>query len=136
MLAWRFFDTEAEIGMMEYALVFRRAVGNASLPNKRARLWVAVRPALPASGGSWEAEDDSGAADMAQVFVVPICSALDLDDGAYEHFLVQSGVIRKAVAMLGSASLRRPEAATTARKEIQSLVMAAEVEHIVNRISA
>jgi hypothetical protein len=73
---------------------------------------------------------------MAQVFAVPICSALDLDSAAYEQFLVESGALATSVTMLGTDTLRTSAAAETARKEIQALVMAAEVQHIVNRLSA
>jgi hypothetical protein len=123
--------------MMEYTLVFRRAVRSAAQTRPSARPWVAVRPALPVTDGPMEADTAEGeAAEMAQVFVVPICSALGLDGIAYEHFLLESGVVHHALAALGTSSLARPDAVVDARKVIQALVMAAEVQHIVNRISA
>lgn len=123
--------------MMEYTLVFRRAVRSAAQTRASARPWVAVRPATPSTDGPTAADvAEDEATHMAQVFVVPICSALGLDGIAYEHFLLESGVIHTALAALGTSSLTRPEAVVDARKEIQALVMAAEVQHIVDRISA
>jgi hypothetical protein len=122
---------------MEYTLVFRRAHGGSGRTRAKARPWTVVRPALPALG-EWACpeEQDSAAGGMARVFVVPICSALDLDGVAYEHFLVESGAVEMALRYLGRALLDRPRAVINARKEIQALVMAAEVQHIVNAISA
>ncbi len=123
--------------MMEYTLVFRRAVGGAARTRASARPWVVVRPVMPGTNGPATADaQEREAADLAQVFVVPICSALGLDGIAYEHFLLESGVMHMALAALGTASLNRPEAVINTRKEIQALVMAAEVQHIVDRISA
>ena len=123
--------------MMEYTLVFRRAMGGAPRARTGARPWVVVRPALPACGGPSPAEEETDeAGDMAQVFVVPICSALGLDGIAYEHFLVDSGVTHAALRVLGTSTLARPGAVVNARKEVQALVMAAEVQHIVDRMSA
>lgn len=123
--------------MMEYTLVFRRAVGNATTTRASARRWVAVRPEMPGTSGPAAADAEEGeTADMAQVFVVPICSALGLDGVAYEHFLLECGVMHAALAALGTSPLNRPGAVINRRKEIQALVMAAEVQHIVNRISA
>jgi hypothetical protein len=83
---------------------------------------------LPPDG---RAADDPA---LAQVFVVPICSALGLDGIAYEQFLVESGVLPAALALLATRALTRPIAAEMARKEIQALVMAAEVDNIVSRM--
>jgi hypothetical protein len=74
--------------------------------------------------------------EMAQVFAVPICSALDLDGADYEQFLVTSGALAEAVNTLGTQTLRTTAVADTTRKEIQALVMAAEVQHIVDQLSA
>lgn len=123
--------------MMEYTLVFRRAVGKAAPRRASARRWVAVRPEMAGTSSPAAADAEEGeATDMAQVFVVPICSALGLDGIAYEHFLLECGVMHAALAALGASPLNRPGAADNTRKEIQALVMAAEVQHIVNRISA
>jgi hypothetical protein len=127
--------------MTEYTLVFRRAITNEGRGASRGRgpRWIVARPTgvdtvpapLPA------AARERGASDaLARVFVVPICSVLGLDGIAYEHFLVECGVLPEACALLGRASLARSESVETARREIQALVMAAEVQHIVDRMSA
>lgn len=125
--------------MGEYTLVFRRALasdGRAS--HDLARAWVVTRPAPAIADG--DVPPCAGRATLpsalAQLFAVPICSALGMESSAYERFLFASGVLDEALAVLGAAPLTRPVAATTARKEIQSLVMAAEVQHIVGRLSA
>lgn len=71
-----------------------------------------------------------------EIFVVPLCSTLALDSGAYERFLQGSGVLDGALQLLTVVSLRDEEAVDTARKEIQALVMAAEVQYIVEGMSA
>ncbi len=80
-------------------------------------------------------ETQSGSG-VSQVFVVPIYSALALDGIAYERFLTQSGVLDEAVSVLSGLSLNHPQSAETARKQIQSLIMAAEVQHIVDGMPA
>lgn len=133
--------------MTEYTLVFRRAVGHRpdTRADTRALTWTVARPALGGPGESTWAESshvvaasglDEAPADLAQLFVVPICSALGLDGVAYEHFLVESGVLVTALAVLGTSSFALPVAAETARKEVQALVMEAEVQHIIERLSA
>jgi hypothetical protein len=123
--------------MIEYTLVFRRPVAGPSPKGTSGRGWVVARPLLPTAGNTIAGEgrqvDDLS---MAQVFVVPICSALSLDGVAYEQFLVESDVLPAAIAMLGTRSLTRPASVVTARKEVQALVMAAEVQHIIDRMSA
>ncbi|HEV2238519.1 MAG TPA: hypothetical protein VGR57_17810 [Ktedonobacterales bacterium] len=120
--------------MTEYTLVFRRTVSAHGGRSAGRRAWAVARPAvsepvpLPPSLGA--------ARTMAQVFAVPICSALDLDGAAYEQFLAESGALADSVVALGAQHLRTPDEADTARKEIQALVMAAEVQHIVNQLSA
>jgi hypothetical protein len=96
-----------------------------------------VRPALaPSAAAAPEAAAAPAAERPAQVFVVPICSALGLDGVAYEHFLLASGALESALALLRTAATDSAEAASLARKEIQALVMAAEVQHIVDGMSA
>jgi hypothetical protein len=73
---------------------------------------------------------------VAALFVAPIYSTLALDDRAYEQFLWQSGALAGALALLSLLDLSQPEAAETARREIASLVIAAEVRHIVDGMSA
>lgn len=127
--------------MTEYTLVFRRAIINEGRGASRGRgsRWIVARPAgvdvVPALSSA--AARERGARDaLARVFVVPICSVLGLDGVAYEHFLAECGVLPGACALLSRASLSRPESVETARREIQALVMAAEVQHIVDRMSA
>jgi hypothetical protein len=120
--------------MTEYTLVFRRAVRFAGRTRGGSGAWIVVRPA---AGGASVQEGEAGEnGEVAQVFVVPICSALGLDGVAYEHFLHDSGVLGAALAVLGGTSLTRPGDVVTARKEVQALVMAAEVQHIIDRMSA
>ena len=70
------------------------------------------------------------------LLVVPIYSTLALDALAYERFLLSSGVLDAALRVLGHRALSDPFSAETTRKKIQSLVMAAEVQHIVDGMSA
>lgn len=72
----------------------------------------------------------------AQLLVVPVCSTLALDTLAYESFLRSSGALDDALDVLGGIALADAEAVETARRRIHSLVMAAEVQHIVERLSA
>jgi hypothetical protein len=99
------------------------------------RAWAVARPAVSAPSGLGLPLEGSER-EMAQVFAVPICSALDLGGAEYEQFLVTSGALAEAVSTLGTQTLRSAVVADTARKEIQALVMAAEVQHIVNQLSA
>jgi hypothetical protein len=73
---------------------------------------------------------------MAQMLAVPICSALALEGIAYERFLLRSGVLDDALLLLAGLTLPGSLALETVRKQIQSLVMAAEVRHIVDGMSA
>jgi hypothetical protein len=120
--------------MTEYTLVFRRAVGRRTRVRSSGHPWVVVRPAGVGQAPDEEAPNAPG--DMAQVFFVPICSALEMDGSAYERFLTESGVLDAALAVLGTGGLKRRAAVVTARKEVQALVMAAEVQHIIERMSA
>lgn len=122
--------------MMEYTLVFRRPVDAHGRRVAARGAWTVVRPAIsapPAPAASLSARIER---EMAQVFAVPICSALDLDGAAYEQFLMESGALTASITLLGARALRTAAGVDTARKEIQSLVMAAEVQHIVNQLSA
>ncbi len=117
----------------EYALVFRRAseAGRAG-----ARLvWRVVRPHY----GRSPLASEHRAPDRRQpeqLLVVPVCSTLALDTLAYESFLRSSGALDDALDLLGDVTLADAAAVETARRQIHSLVMAAEVQHIVERISA
>jgi hypothetical protein len=118
-------------GVSEYTLVFRRAL-NASDEARAA--WTVARPGRrgPRSIG----ENVSCKPDVAALFVAPLYSTLALDDHAYEQFLWRSGALDGALALLALLDLTQPEAAETARREIASLVIAAEVRHIVDSMSA
>lgn len=135
---------------MEYTLVFRRPIPSAVTSRAAARPWVAVRPALTGAHtahtnhaarptAEQPTEPHTGArphARLAQVFVVPVCSALGMDGLAYDRFLIESGAVAAALRVLGATTVERPAEADDARKEIQALVMAAEVQHIVDQLSA
>ncbi|HLY30569.1 MAG TPA: hypothetical protein VKQ36_06050 [Ktedonobacterales bacterium] len=147
-----------EFGVTEYTLVFRRALPYIT-PRRRMRVargasqhgastsagGHARRPA-PATRAVWAVarplgrgltpltnDSDQG---VAQVFIVPICSTLALDGVAYEHFLMASGALPRALRLLSRLTFAQPQTAENARKQIQSLIMAAEVEYIVQGMSA
>jgi hypothetical protein len=112
-------------GVSEYTLVFQRALNRSGTPERHG--WTVVRPAVPAP----RRRVQQSASGLHELFAVAICSTLALDELAYERFLAQSSVLQEAVLLLGSASLGDAEAVEVLRRQIQSLVMAAEVDHIV-----
>jgi hypothetical protein len=119
-------------GVSEYTLVFRRALYRDRGAAKRP--WAVVRPAIQvARKRSARAQLATG---LHELFAVAICSTLALDELAYERFLSQSGVLQEAVAVLGVLALGDAEKVEVARRQIQSLVMAAEVQYIVDGMSA
>lgn len=124
-----------DFGVSEYTLVFRRM--RARTPGERLPRhgWTVVKPAHIARRS---AAKSHGASDreVAEMFVVPFCSTLALDVLSYERFLSQSGVLDLALAKLAHARLGGPRSVETMRKRIKSLVMAAEVQHIVDSMSA
>ena len=135
-----------EFGVTEYAIVFRRALrkrtGSTGQRSTRA-VWTVARPftrtgadiaELAAADASAGAPTDANT--VAQVFVVPIYSTLSLDTRAYERFLTQSGALNRALRALNGLTFAQPQTAENARKQIQSIVMAAEVNHIVRKMSA
>ena len=136
-----------EFGVTEYAIVFRRALrkrtGRTGQRSTRA-VWTVARPFTRAGGADiveLAAADATvgpivDATTVAQVFVVPIYSTLSLDTRAYERFLTQSGALNRALRALNGLTFAQPQTAETARKQIQSIVMAAEVNHIVRKMSA
>lgn len=117
-------------GVSEYTLVFQRTAGRKT--NKTDREWLIVRPAQERRSPARQ----TGAASVAEVFAVPICSALALDAAAYERFLRNSGVLDDILALLAQVAVRSTDEAETTRRQIQALVMAAEVQHIVERMPA
>ena len=123
-----------EFGVCEYALVFQRLTTWKYEPAGRA--WSVLRPAIRRRATFPPQSMRLADAAVAQVLVVPICSTLALDPLAYEHFLVYSGVLDDALDVLAPITLVDAEAVETARRQIQSLVMAAEVQHIVEGITA
>ena len=121
----------------EYALVFRRAISADWAPSQ-AR-WSVVRPRYRAPApepAPVPARRVPGRRVTAELLVVPVCSALALDTPSYEGFLRASGVLDDALDLLDSVALADDGAVETARRRIHSLVMAAEVQHIVARLSA
>jgi hypothetical protein len=116
-------------GVSEYALVFRRTL-NTSDDAKAG--WTVARP----SRGRSLDNNAPRQGEVAALFVAPIYSTLALEDLAYERFLWQSGALEGALALLALLDPSQPDAAETARREIASLVIAAEVRHIVDGMSA
>lgn len=121
--------------MREYTLVFRRLARHEDGAPAR---WTVARPALGTSGparaiGSRRRDTSGG---VAQVLVVPICSTLALDEASYESFLRSSGALDEALELLRDVPLADAVAVEIARRRIHALVMAAEVQVIVDRLSA
>jgi hypothetical protein len=121
-------------GVVEYTLVFRRVLN--TVHGRAERSWRVVRPLQAGARGAVTQARVAEGEGIAQVLVVPICSTLALDGIAYESFLNSSGALKGAVRLLRRASLRDPESVDMARKQIQSLIMAAEVRRIVDGMSA
>jgi hypothetical protein len=119
-----------EFGVTEYTLVFRRSLRQRGGGNARA-LWTVARPITALGEGNGSARPD-----VAQVFVVPIVSTLAMSHEEYEQFLLRSGALTRALRILNRLTFAQPQTAENARKQIQSIVMAAEVTHIVRRLSA
>jgi hypothetical protein len=120
-------------GISEYTLVFQRVpiTTNSGTMDE----WRVVRPAQDALI-SKQARLQYAASGIAEMLAVPICSTLALDSAAYEWFLNASGVLEEVLRLLHPVKLSDGEAVETARKEIQALVMAAEVQHIVDQMPA
>lgn len=123
-------------GVTEYTIVFRRALRQRTGQRASRAVWTVVRPFTRSGAGDFADLVDESAADVAQVFVVPICSTLALDTSSYEKFLVQSGALNRALRALNGLTFAQPQTAENARKQIQSIVMAAEVNLIVRKMSA
>lgn len=127
--------TAVGFGVTEYTVVFRRALRQRTGQRTSRAVWTVVRPFTRPGMDDLAALTDERA-DVAQVFVVPICSTLALDTAAYEKFLVQSGALNRALRALNGLTFAQPQTAENARKQIQSIVMAAEVNLIVRKMSA
>lgn len=120
-----------EFGVTEYALVFRRTLRQRAGDGGARAIWTVARPITQPTR-----QVDGLPRDVSQVFVVPICSTLALDRAAYEQFLMRSGALTRALRVLNRLTFAQPQTAENARKQVQSIVMAAEVNHIVRRLSA
>lgn len=131
----------------EYTLVFRRVGGRRPDFSRPYNGWTLVRPGLAniALETAPEAVNTATSANMvnglqsgeiAQVVVVPLCSTLALEPAIYERFLTASGVLPHTLRLLAHVRLTDAQAVETVRKRIQSLVMAAEVQAIVENRSA
>ena len=131
----------------EYTLVFRRVGGRRPDFSRPYNGWTLVRPGLVsvALEAAPEAVNTANTANMvnglqsgeiAQVVVVPLCSTLALEPAIYERFLAASGVLPHTLRLLAHVRLTDAQAVETVRKRIQSLVMAAEVQAIVENRSA
>lgn len=122
-------------GVFQYTVVFRQVEDGHANGGQRA--WSVVRPSgyarALAAGTTARADGDNS---LAHMFAAPICSVLSLEGSAYEHFLIISGVLTDALEVLRELDPESPASVETARRQIQSLVMAAEVRHIVDRMPA
>ena len=126
----------------EYTLVFRRIGGRRPDFSRPYNGWTLARPGLASLMLDATPEIDADAVngrqsgEIAQVVVVPLCSTLALEPLAYEHFLMASGVLPHTLRLLAHVRLTDARAVETVRRRIQSLVMAAEVQAIIEGLSA
>ena len=128
--------------MTEYTLVFRRIGGRRPDFSRPYNGWTLARPGLAPLTLDATPDIDTDAVngrqsgEIAQVVVVPLCSTLALEPLAYEHFLMASGVLPHTLRLLAHIRLTDTRAVETVRRRIQSLVMAAEVQAIIEGLSA
>jgi len=126
----------------EYTLVFRRIGGRRPDFSRPYNGWTLARPGLAplmvdaAPDTDADAVNGRQSGEIAQVVVVPLCSTLALEPLAYEHFLMASGVLPHTLRLLAHVRLTDARAVETVRRRIQSLVMAAEVQAIIEGLSA
>lgn len=128
----------------EYTLVFRRVGGRRPDFSRPYNGWTLVRPGLvsvaleaaPEAVNTANMVNGLQSGEIAQVVVVPLCSTLALEPAIYERFLAASGVLPHTLRLLAHVRLTDAQAVETVRKRIQSLVMAAEVQAIVENRSA
>ena len=89
-----------------------------------------------AAGVSWEVRNqehtDSKMDGLQHIFVVPVCSTFALDTASYHRFLEQSGALDQARALLAEGNLQTADGAVITRKKVQSCIIAAEVDSILN----
>lgn len=142
-------DTRGRVGgyaqvaflVTEYTLVFRRVGGRRPDFSRPYNGWTLARPGLAdlateTIDGPPDPINGLQSGEIAQVVVVPLCSTLALESVAYERFLMASGVLPHTLRLLARVRLTDAHAVETVRKRIQSLVMAAEVQAIVESRSA
>lgn len=126
----------------EYTLVFRRIGGRRPDFSRPYNGWTLARPGLAplaldaAPDPDIDAINGRQSGEIAQVVVVPLCSTLALEPLAYEHFLMASGVLPHTLRLLAHVRLTDARAVEMVRRRIQSLVMAAEVQAIIEGLSA
>lgn len=89
-----------------------------------------------AAGVSWEVRNqehtESKKDGLQHIFVVPVCSTFALDTASYHRFLEQSGALDQARALLAEGDLQTADGAIITRKMVQSCIIAAEVDSILN----
>ena len=90
--------------MLEYSVVFRRAYGDKDSTTTKNTI--------------------------DEIFVVPVCSILSVTPRAYLDFLLEAGALHRAANVVAAANLRRRDtaAAETLRREVRSILTAAEVD--------
>ena len=126
----------------EYTLVFRRIGGRRPDFSRPYNGWTLARPGLApltldeTPNADTDTVNGRQSGEIAQVVVVPLCSALALEPLAYEHFLMASGVLPHTLRLLAHIRLTDARAVEMVRRRIQSLVMAAEVQAIIEGLSA
>ncbi len=92
--------------------------------------------AAAGAGVNWEVRTSgqnykkSGA--LQRIFIVPICSAFSLDAASYHDFLQESGAMEQACGLLDEADLQTADGISIARKRVQSCIVAAEVQCILD----
>jgi hypothetical protein len=128
----------------EYTLVFRRIGGRRPDFSRPYNGWTLARPGLaplaldaaPDADTNADTVNGRQSGEIAQVVVVPLCSTLALEPLAYEHFLMASGVLPHTLRLLAHVRLTDARAVEMVRRRIQALVMAAEVQAIIEGLSA
>ncbi len=87
------------------------------------------------TGVSWEVRTPAQAGSknpgMQRIFIVPVCSVFSLDSASYHRFLEERGTLDQACALLAAGDLQTTDGAIITRKQVQSCIIAAEVESIL-----
>ena len=91
------------------------------------------------TGVSWEVRMSERASSnkpgMQRIFIVPVCSAFPLDTASYHRFLEERGTLEQAYALLAEGDLQTADGAIITRKQVQSCIIAAEVDSILETYS-